>query len=544
MKRRTIYFLIVIMGLLGPNHLQAQSANDLLRKLADGDTIGTKSELLRKYQSSDSFGQRALRQDILNQLEQELTNENAFGSINLASLYLHLADSNDVSVPVVLYILGENYAKLGDTLHLKSSITELEGYSRRSGDSLVYLLNPLYDYLTRYRNAVPTTESLEGFWISDFVMDTKNIEFVGAPYMLMRIRNVGDSVGVEISPYSFITTTIRNDVSSAVSSTKCQYSQIVKPFGKDSLYICWSSSRIVHKSDIGVTMLRATTSEISSNVVAKYSQRNKYSFSEQLAASAITSIVEVGVNALLDEIFMPKKKDYVLQARLRVVNEFVLEGTIHYSSTVLRADGRANNKEYVKKMKFLRWKPESNIVFSNHNRRPILPDDRDVKKYNKDTSTYFSYAFSLPKRKTKDYVFKFNLLQLRRLGIYDDILLREQNIIPTGIYNLEDVEETRAIVGISYVNVTPEIKKKYFLHSDSGVMVTDIFKGLPAYFSPLHKGDVILSVDGTAVNDSVDFSTIKLHIGKVSYFKIKRGSKDMTIKIEPTLYFVRKKKND
>lgn len=535
MKRATVIIFLIVFSV--PNCFRAQSTDDLLQNIASGDTGYSRMEYIQKYHTSDVFAQRTMRQSILGQLEQELGNENRRGAISLASLFLDVADSNDASVPVVLYIAGENYANLGDTTNLKTTILRLEQYSRRAGDPLNGLLNPLNDYLIRYRNAVPTAESLEGFWISDAFMTTANIDFIGSPYMLMRVRNEGDSVSVEISPHSYVTYMIKNDVQSVFAGTRSQYSQIVKPYGKDSLYICWSSSRIVNKSDIGVQMLRMTTSEISSSVVAKYSQRNKYSFSEQLAATAITGLVEVGVNALLDEIFMPKKKDFVMQARLCVKNECLIEGTLHYSSTVLRADGRANNKENVRNIRFIRWKPESNVVFSTANKRPLLPDDRDVWKYKKDTSTFFHNAFSIPKSKARDYVYQYNLLQIRRLGMFDDNWLRERGIVPTGIFELEKATGSGVFCGFNYLNITPELKKKYFLHSDSGVMVSEIAKEFPAYFSPLHRGDVILSIDGIPVKDSLDFKKMELKRDKMTYFRVKRGTKERTVKVEPIFYF-------
>lgn len=533
--KKTIVTLVLAIAFISLSYgAYSQNAMTFLSHIVSGDTINSKSEFIRMYKSSDAYEQQTLRQNILNELEKQLTNENRQSSMNLVSLYLSVCDTDDISLPVVLYISGENYAYTGDTTNLKVTITKLEKIAKHCGDPLSVFLNPLNDYLARLRNSVPKTESLEGFWIANFIMDERNIGQEGAPYLIMRIKNEGESMRVEILPCSFVA----NKISTYVPGIEGRFSQIIKPFSKDSLYICWSSSRIVNKSDLGVTALRMTTNELSSNVIAKYSQRNKYSFSEQLTASLATSAIEMGVNALLDEIFMPKKKDFVLEARLQIKNDYMIEGTLHYSSSVLRADGKSKNKEIVLYSgRFAKWMPESDIVFSTTNRKPILPDDRDPKAYRKDTTTYFHNAFLSPKNKSDKYVYRYNLLELGRLGLYlDSLLLTEGNQESLFIYDMDNIWKTKTFCGFTCIDITPETKKKYSLKVDSGVMVYSIIDYYPSYFSIMNRGDVIISIDGTPIKNSEDLSNIEFINNKLTTFEIIRGRKKMTVKIKPFFY--------
>lgn len=532
MKIKIVLFLSLIT-LFIYDGVYAQNYKTFLSQVISGDTINAKSEFVKLYQSSEEFNQQSLRQNILNELEQQLSIENRHGSMNLISLYLSVCDTDDLSLPIVLYIAGENYANMGDTTNLKSIIIKLNNIARQRQENFYSLTDPLNDYLARYRNSVPTIESIEGFWIADFIMNERNIGQEGSPYFIMRILNDGDSTYVEILPNCFVSNKIRTDV----PGKQGRYSQIIKPFSKDSLYICWSSSRIVNKSDFGVTALRMTTSELSSNVIAKYSQRNKYSFSEHLTASLATSVIEMGANELLDEIFMPKKKDFVLQARIKLCNNYLMEGTLHYSSTIMRADGKTRNREFVKKIRIVRWIPESGIVFSTSDREPILPNDSDIKTYKKDTSTYFYNAFLPSKKKSDKYVYRYNLLELSRLGLYIDSILSINSDQNTHfIFHKDSIWMTKVICGFSSVDITPETKKKYSLKTDSGVMVYNIATLCPSFFSDLQRGDVIKSIDGIPIINNEDLSKIKFSNNKLTTFGIMRGHKYKTVKIKPTLF--------
>lgn len=69
----------------------------------------------------------------------------------------------------------------------------------------------------------------------------------------------------------------------------------------------------------------------------------------------------------------------------------------------------------------------------------------------------------------------------------------------------EPVVETDAVInlGITYLRVTPMLSDYYDLGVDSGVLVTEVTPGSPMDLASVQAGDVILSYNGTKVDESV-----------------------------------------
>ena len=62
----------------------------------------------------------------------------------------------------------------------------------------------------------------------------------------------------------------------------------------------------------------------------------------------------------------------------------------------------------------------------------------------------------------------------------------------------------RGWLGVSIQSLTPELAKQFDLKGDKGALVTEVFKGGPAEKSGLKRGDLIVALDGKAVNDSTN----------------------------------------
>jgi len=69
----------------------------------------------------------------------------------------------------------------------------------------------------------------------------------------------------------------------------------------------------------------------------------------------------------------------------------------------------------------------------------------------------------------------------------------------------EPVVETDAVIdlGITYICVTPMLSAYYDLGVDSGVLVTEVTPDSPMDLASVQAGDVILSYNGTKVDESV-----------------------------------------
>ena len=58
-------------------------------------------------------------------------------------------------------------------------------------------------------------------------------------------------------------------------------------------------------------------------------------------------------------------------------------------------------------------------------------------------------------------------------------------------------------LGITYLRVTPTLADYYQLGVDSGVLVTEVTPGSPMDLASVQAGDVILSYNGTAVDEDI-----------------------------------------
>jgi len=81
-------------------------------------------------------------------------------------------------------------------------------------------------------------------------------------------------------------------------------------------------------------------------------------------------------------------------------------------------------------------------------------------------------------------------------------------VLPRQSADLPESEPTSetdvaADLGITYLRVTPMLSAYYDLGVDSGVLVTEVIPGSPMDLASVQAGDVILSYNGTKVDESV-----------------------------------------
>ena len=101
--------------------------------------------------------------------------------------------------------------------------------------------------------------------------------------------------------------------------------------------------------------------------------------------------------------------------------------------------------------------------------------------------------------------------------------------IPTDIVVdvIEQIVETgeirRGFVGIGMTDVSAEIAKEFGLKKDTGVLVTQVVKGSPAFEAGMQPGDIVEGIEGTEVMDT---SKLRLEIGR------KRPGEELHLKID------------
>ena len=61
---------------------------------------------------------------------------------------------------------------------------------------------------------------------------------------------------------------------------------------------------------------------------------------------------------------------------------------------------------------------------------------------------------------------------------------------------------TRGWLGVSIQSITPDLAKEFSLKSDKGVLISDVMHGSPAEQAGLQRGDVVIELNGKAVEDA------------------------------------------
>ena len=69
---------------------------------------------------------------------------------------------------------------------------------------------------------------------------------------------------------------------------------------------------------------------------------------------------------------------------------------------------------------------------------------------------------------------------------------------------LENGRVSRRWIGISGVDVTPQLARRYNLQADRGLLVAEVVPRSPAHYAGLRSGDVIVGADGAAVKQAKD----------------------------------------
>jgi S1-C subfamily serine protease len=104
----------------------------------------------------------------------------------------------------------------------------------------------------------------------------------------------------------------------------------------------------------------------------------------------------------------------------------------------------------------------------------------------------------------------------------------------------EEIVETghvsRQWIGISGVDVTPPLARRYGLRTESGFLVAEVVQGSPAEYAGLRSGDVIVGADGSVVKQTKDllFAISKVGPGSAIRLDIDRNGSKGTLGVRPT----------
>ncbi|HUR81722.1 MAG TPA: PDZ domain-containing protein [Thermoanaerobaculia bacterium] len=87
------------------------------------------------------------------------------------------------------------------------------------------------------------------------------------------------------------------------------------------------------------------------------------------------------------------------------------------------------------------------------------------------------------------------------------VIVRDGKLITSNGDNrflIETLIGSRAFLGVSLMNLSPDLREHFGAPKDAGVMVESVADDSPAEKAGLRVGDIVLSVDGKDVKSSVD----------------------------------------
>lgn len=398
------------------------------------------------YSQQPDTTKSKINNKMINIIADYLEEEHSDEAMAMIDLYDLLAESDDIKRPDLYFIKGNIYAERKDSIMLKETIGQLEHFDGKKD-----YIDMLNNYLSQIRGITSSNYSLGGYWVSDILMtDIWGYGWNIPKYIIQSVDDKEDT-NMTIETYCPFITKVCITTKGNLKIPAPQISQKFYPTSKDSLYIAWSSEKLKNYNAYLAGTLRQITGATAATISGELAQRHKYSTGEALLGGLINSFTEIGLNLLFDAIFTPSKKLYVLESKLKRVNDYILQGEFTYKCSKVKA-GEENDPQIdtsTERVTLLKWTPESGVVFMSWNGHPLTPypvSNTPIEKQKKriekakkkgrqidetilpywkdlmnDTSTEYGKACQEKKKskKEKEFIKQWNRKQIEKLRQYN-----------------------------------------------------------------------------------------------------------------------------
>lgn len=86
------------------------------------------------------------------------------------------------------------------------------------------------------------------------------------------------------------------------------------------------------------------------------------------------------------------------------------------------------------------------------------------------------------------------------------VIIKDGKVISDGtqLFDLAEVGGKRAYLGVSMIDLSPDLREHFGASRDAGVLVESVADGSPAEKAGVRVGDIIVAIDGEEVKDSGD----------------------------------------
>ncbi len=373
----TIFFPITLNGQDLKEDLKDWIAEYILLNSQRNDASVPSMKIYNYYINASDEDKLALEESISKVAFTFVSEGKTEYALSATNLYELLPVESQKLNSQIYFTKGYCYATLNDSINLKSIISKLQRYPKTT-----FYTSVLNSYLDEMRKPVTSLKNLDGWWVSDMLYDKK--EWYGAldggilghtPKYILKINELSGNTDFWLERRSAFNTRICNKTKgSSWDYTDDIKSKIVMPYASDSICVIWSSEDLKNFNADIAQSLRQVTATIGATIAGEVNQRYKYSTSEKIATDMLVDLGETAINAIFDAIFTPSKKIFVLQARLKKVNDNLLTGKLYFRQTKAKAGEEFKWEKYVDTISLLRWKPEYDVVFMGKDKEyPVMP---------------------------------------------------------------------------------------------------------------------------------------------------------------------------
>lgn len=442
----TIFFPITLNGQDLKEDLKDWIAEYILLNSQRNDASVPSMKIYNYYINASDEDKLALEESISKVAFTFVSEGKTEYALSATNLYELLPVESQKLNSQIYFTKGYCYATLNDSINLKSIISKLQRYPKTT-----FYTSVLNSYLDEMRKPVTSLKNLDGWWVSDMLYDKK--EWYGAldggilghtPKYILKINELSGNTDFWLERRSAFNTRICNKTKgSSWDYTDDIKSKIVMPYASDSICVIWSSEDLKNFNADIAQSLRQVTATIGATIAGEVNQRYKYSTSEKIATDMLVDLGETAINAIFDAIFTPSKKIFVLQARLKKVNDNLLTGKLYFRQTKAKAGEEFKWEKYVDTISLLRWKPEYDVVFMGKDKEyPVMP----YYDISKDVSSQIKSLKNKAKKGIKQYCDSKT-----RIGI--NYNLKNDSLVVNYVYSNSPANKSGLKIGDCILNV-------------------------------------------------------------------------------------------
>lgn len=497
------------------NSLNLTRIEQLVDKYISEKTNGTGGEtaltgLSIYYGGLSDLQKRSVCKYFMTRIDKFHSDGDMKSALVLSDLYESFSpDPTDANYARLYYIRGEYAAMRSDTLTLKRQISSLVNFSSSDETEKEKYVTTLSTNLEEIRNYVPVDKTIEGTWVCDL----QGNEY-SEPYFILEVKQASEGKPVFI---------LRNYTGFLSFVEKPVIFQEEYAFTNDSVYVAFSNEDLKNPSPLLNGLLRTYGNTYASIIGLKTARNTGSSLVGDLTGMATSMVAD----AVFDNVLAPRKYSYLLEFKLRKVNDWQMDADVSLSQVTVKGDNVPKYKDLKYHTLFTKIKREDNWFWYGQGFGSMtIPFDMD-----KEERKAFREGRKCPRNwenfNTKN-IKVFNTLQTIKIEYLTEERLLAEGVAVSDVVNIHkqfNESRRRVVVGIELNQESKNLNVK---------------KTIPAYPAEragIKNGDIITHIDGYEVSTPQQFYDViksKLPYQKV-VLTVERKKKKFDVTVETCL---------